>query len=77
MLISLIASILLSLIAGFIAINIVCGRVECAKGNVITIDIEQTGEIVTANIVTSTGMTRIARRNVMRSRDITNTWSQL
>ncbi|MGD1275819.1 MAG: hypothetical protein ABR964_01185 [Tepidisphaeraceae bacterium] len=77
MLMSAIAWILLGVIAGFVASNIVRGRVERAKGHAVTSDIKQAGVIPRTNTVTPTGMTRVARRNVTQRRDLTNTWSQL
>jgi len=77
MLTSVIAWILLGLIVGFVASNIVSGRVERAKRHATTTDIKRAGEIATTNTVTPTGMTWVARRNVTQSRDLTNTWSQL
>ena len=77
MLMSVIAWILLGLIAAFIANNIVGGRVKRAEGYAETIDTEQAGKIATTNIVIPTRMTRVARTNLTRSRDLTNTWSHL
>ena len=78
MLTSVISWILLGLIAGLIASNkIMSGRVRRAKGNAGTVEIEQPGQIAATNTVTPTGMTTVARSNVMQSRDLTNTWSQL
>ena len=77
MLMSVIALMFLGLIAGFVASKNVSGRVERAKGHAVTTGIERAGDIATTNTVTPTGMTRVARRNVTPSRDLTNTWSQL
>lgn len=77
MLMTVTAWISLGLFAGFVARNIVSGRVERAKGDAVTSDIKQAGVIPRTNTVTPTGMTSIARRNVTQRRDLTNTWSQL
>ena len=77
MLTSVIAWILVGLIAGLIAINnIVSGRVKRAKRNAGTVVIERPGEIAMTNTVTPPGITMVARSNVVQSRDLTNTWSQ-
>ena len=77
MLTSVITCILLGLIAGLIVSNkILSGRVRRAKGNAGTVDIEQPGEIARTNTVTPTRMKTVVQSRVMRSRDITNTWSQ-
>jgi hypothetical protein len=75
MLMSLFARILSGRGPGFIDRNIVGGRVERAKGNAVTI--EPAGEIDKTNTVTPTLISKVARKNVTRSRDLTNTWSQL
>jgi hypothetical protein len=77
MLMSVIVWTLLCLIAGFIASKFLPGWMERAEGDAVTIDIERASEIATTKTVRPTGMKRDARTNVMRSRDITNTWSQL
>jgi hypothetical protein len=77
MLISVIASVLVSGIAGFIAINIVRGRLGRAKRSVVTVEIKAADEIIKANTATPTDTTMSAARNDKHSRDLSNTWSQL
>jgi hypothetical protein len=57
--------------AGVVDRNIFSGRIERAKGNALTI--KPAGVIAATNAMIPAGITGIARK----SRDLTNTWSQL
>jgi hypothetical protein len=57
--------------AGAVDRNIVGGRIERAKGNALTI--KPASVIAATNAMIPTGITGIAPK----SRDLTNTWSQL
>jgi hypothetical protein len=77
MLISVIASVLVSGIAGLIAINIVRGRPGGAKRSVVTVEIKPADDITDPNTAIETDTTMSAARNETPRRDLSNTWSQL